>query len=280
MISDLIVEEAVRRALLEDLGHGHDATTNALVPATKNGKAVMRARKGGVLAGLPCALKAFRLLDRDIELRAFKSDGDPVDKGEEILAVKGRAASILTGERTALNFMTHLSGVASETRRYVEAVKGTKAKIVCTRKTLPGLRVLQKYAVRKGGGSNHRFGLDDGILIKDNHIALAGGISRAIVAARKNAGHMVRIEIEVDTTAQLEDVLKTGGVDSVLLDNMSPDEMREAVRMVAGRIVTQASGNVHLDTVRAIAETGVDLISVGALTHSARALDIGLDIDM
>jgi nicotinate-nucleotide pyrophosphorylase (carboxylating) len=239
----------------------------------------MRARQAGVLAGLPCAIAAFRLLDADLAVDLHKADGDAVEAGEAILTVSGRAATILTTERTALNFVTLLSGVATETRRHVEAVRGTRANIVCTRKTLPGLRALQKYAVRMGGGRNHRFGLGDGILIKDNHIAMAGGIAGAIALARRNAGHMVKIEIEVDTLSQLQEVLGVGGVDSVLLDNMTPDQMREAVAMVAGRIATEASGTVNLDTVRAIAETGVDLISIGALTHSVTALDIGLDID-
>jgi nicotinate-nucleotide pyrophosphorylase (carboxylating) len=275
----LIVEETVRRALLEDLGVGLDVTTGALVPDTKTGKAVMRARRPGVLAGLPCAVAAFRLLDAGIAVSVHKADGDRLEEGEDILTVIGLAAAILAAERTALNFVTLLSGVATETRRYVEAVQGTRANIVCTRKTLPGLRALQKYAVRMGGGRNHRFGLGDGILIKDNHIALAGGIAEAIALARNSAGHMVKIEVEVDTLAQLREVIDTGGIDSVLLDNMTPDQMREAVTIVAGRMATEASGTVRLDTVRAIAETGVDLISVGALTHSVTALDIGLDIN-
>jgi nicotinate-nucleotide pyrophosphorylase (carboxylating) len=278
-LSPLIVEESVRNALLEDLGYGLDVTTDALVPGTKTGKAVMRARRRGILAGLPCAIAAFRLLDAELAVDVHKSDGDAVEEGDDILSVAGRAATILTAERTALNFVTLLSGVASETRRYVEAVQGTRAKITCTRKSVPGVRALQKYAVRMGGGHNHRFGLSDGILIKDNHIAMAGGIAEAIALARRNAGHMVKIEIEVDTLAQLQEVLGTGGVDSVLLDNMKPDQLREAVTMVAGGMATEASGAVNLDTVRAIAETGVDLISVGALTHSVTALDIGLDIN-
>ena len=279
-LSPLIVEAAVRSALLEDLGAGLDVTTDALVPATKTGTAVMRARRAGVLAGLACAMTAFRLLDAEIAVHVHKSDGDRLQAGEDILTVSGRAATILTAERTALNFVTLLSGVASETRRYVEAVEGTRAKIICTRKTIPGLRALQKDAVRLGGGHNHRFGLGDGILIKDNHIAMAGGIAEAIALARRSAGHMVKIEVEVDTLDQLREVLDAGGVDSVLLDNMTLDQMREAVAMVAGRFATQASGNVRLDTIRAIAETGVDLISIGALTHSTKALDIGLDIDL
>jgi nicotinate-nucleotide pyrophosphorylase (carboxylating) len=239
----------------------------------------MRARRGGVLAGLPCAMAAFRLLDAELAVDVHKSDGDAVEEGDAILSVAGRATAILTAERTALNFVTLLSGVASETRRYVEAVHGTRANITCTRKTIPGLRALQKYAVRMGGGHNHRFGLSDGILIKDNHIAIAGGLAEAIALAHRNAGHMVKIEIEVDTLAQLQEVLGAGGVDSVLLDNMALDQLREAIAMVAGRMATEASGAVNLDTVRAIAETGVDLISIGALTHSVTALDIGLDID-
>jgi nicotinate-nucleotide pyrophosphorylase (carboxylating) len=207
-------------------------------------------------------------------------DGTPLQKGHVIATVTGPGRAVLAGERVALNFLGRLSGIASETARYVEAVKGTRAAIVCTRKTTPGLRAIEKYAVRCGGGMNHRFGLDDAILIKDNHIAVAGGVRPALEAARAHAGHLVKIEIEVDTLDQLDLVLETGLADVVMLDNMAPAELAEGVRRVAGRMPVEASGGVRLDTVRAIAESGVNMISVGALTHSVRVLDIGLDIDL
>ncbi len=273
----LVIADIVRRALHEDLGQGYDITTDSLIPADHRGKAVMRTRQDGVLAGLEAAFAAFHMLDKTLKITAHAKDGENLAAGQDILSVEGLSRSILTGERTALNFMTHLSGIATQTRAYVEAVKGTKARITCTRKTLPGLRTLQKYAIRRGGGQNHRFGLGDAVLIKDNHIALAGGIDIALEAARKNAGHMLKIELEVDTLEQLEDALQYK-FDVVLLDNMAPDMLRQAVTLVDGRILTEASGGVTLDTVRAIAETGVDMISVGALTHSVTALDIGLDV--
>ncbi len=275
----IIIEDIVRRALLEDLGHGHDSTSDALIPANQNGRLVMKARELGCLAGIDIAETAFRLFDSNLVVSKHMEDGASLKEGQEILSVEGAAQSILSAERTALNFMIHLSGIATETNKYVQAINGTKANIVCTRKTLPGLRAVQKYAVRMGGGSNHRFGLDDGVLIKDNHIALAGGVGPAIEKARAHTGHMVKIEIEVDTLEQLEDVLEHK-TDIILLDNMDPGQLQEAVRLINGRALSEASGGVNLETVRSIAETGVDIISVGALTHSARALDIGLDIDV
>ncbi len=278
-LPQIVIDEFVRRALLEDLGHGHDATTQALIPETRTGGLVMRAREAGVLAGTEFSRTAFALFDDSLKITIHSPDGSKITKGQNILTVEGNAQSILSAERTALNFMIHLSGIASETAKYVAETSGTKASIACTRKTLPGLRAAQKYAVRMGGGKNHRFGLDDGILIKDNHIALAGGIAQAVGMARKNAGHMAKIEVEVDDLAQLEEALRHK-IDAVLLDNMPPEKLREAVGIINGRALAEASGGVTLQTVRSIAETGVDIISAGALTHSVRALDIGLDIDV
>jgi nicotinate-nucleotide pyrophosphorylase (carboxylating) len=276
-VHPLIVDDIVRRALLEDLGRGHDVTSESVVPSAKRAKADMNARETGVLAGVDVAVTVFRLVDPALKVTAHAGDGDAIHAGQAILTIEGAARSVLTAERTALNFISHLSGIATRTAEYVAAVKGTKASIVCTRKTLPGIRALQKHAVKMGGGANHRFGLDDAVLIKDNHIALAGGIDAALKAAKTNAGHMVKIEIEVDTLEQLERVLAYK-VDAVLLDNMKPDTLRQAVQIVAGRALTEASGGITLERVRAVAEAGVDLISSGALTHSVTALDIGLDI--
>jgi nicotinate-nucleotide pyrophosphorylase (carboxylating) len=229
-----------------------------------------------VLAGLDVAVIAFRLIDPAIAAAIERHDGEALAPGDVIATIAGPARGILTAERVALNFLCHLSGVASATARIVAAIAGYRARVTCTRKTMPGLRALQKYAVRVGGGANHRFGLDDAVLIKDNHIAAAGGIRPAIERARASVGHLVKIEVEVDTLAQLEEVLTTG-VDAVLLDNMAPDELRRAVAMVAGRAITEASGRITPETAPAFAATGVDLISVGWLTHSASVLDIGLD---
>ncbi|MFD1332811.1 carboxylating nicotinate-nucleotide diphosphorylase, partial [Methylopila musalis] len=230
------------------------------------------------LAGLPLAQAAFAALDPDIRVVAEKADGDALRPGDVIARIEGPARPALSAERTALNFLGHLSGVATATAAFADRIAHTRAKICCTRKTTPGLRVFEKYAVRCGGGANHRFGLDDAILIKDNHIAVAGSIAAALDGAKAYAGHLVKIEIEVDTLDQLDQVLAHGAADVVLLDNMGPDALREAVARVAGRLVTEASGNVSLETVRAIAETGVDLISVGRITHSAPTLDLGLDV--
>jgi nicotinate-nucleotide pyrophosphorylase (carboxylating) len=269
-------EPLVRTALLEDLGRAGDITADAIVPADQTSALVLRARQAGVVAGLDIARATFQLVDPAIRLTTERPDGSVVAPGDVIAAIEGPARGLLTGERTALNFLCHLSGVASATATLVAAAHGTRARIVCTRKTTPGLRALEKYAVRAGGGSNHRFGLDDAMLIKDNHIALAGGVRTAIERARAHAGHLVKIEVEVDTLAQLEEALAIG-VDAVLLDNMSVDELRQAVAMTAGRAVTEASGRITAETAREIAATGVDLISAGWLTHSAAALDIGLD---
>ncbi len=271
-----LVARAVAEALAEDLGLAGDITTDATVPAEATAVAVVTARQPGVLAGLDLAEAAFAELDPTVRFERLKHDGDALAAGEAAARISGNARAILTGERVALNYLGRLSGIATLTRRYVEAIAGTKTAIVDTRKTTPGLRALEKYAVRCGGGRNHRTGLFDAILIKDNHIVAAGGIEAAIVRARENAGHMVKIEIEVDTLEQFDRVL-AHKIDVVLLDNMSPAMLRDAVARVAGRALTEASGGVTLSTVRAIAETGVDLISVGALTHSAPVLDLGLD---
>ncbi len=275
-LPDIMLEPLVRAALLEDLGRAGDLTTNAVVAADLRARTALVARQPGVVAGLDLARLAFRLIDPSIEMRASVADGGAVAPGDVIAVLDGRARGMLTAERTALNFLCHLSGVATATASVVSAIRGCKAQVVCTRKTLPGLRAVQKYAVRAGGGGNHRFGLDDAVLIKDNHVALAGGVRAAVQRARAAAGHLVKIELEVDTLEQLEEALGLG-VDAVLLDNMGPDMLRRGVAMAAGRVVTEASGRVTPETAPAIAASGVDLISIGWLTHSAPVLDIGLD---
>lgn len=272
----IMLEPLVRAALLEDLGRAGDITTDAIVPADHRATVVLASRQQGVVAGLDLAALAFSLIEPAIEMKVEKPDGSRLVPGDVIATLSGPARGLLTGERVALNFLSHLSGIATATAGIVDAVAGHRARIVCTRKTTPGLRPLEKYAVRCGGGSNHRFGLDDAVLIKDNHIAISGGVRPAIERARANVGHLVKIEVEVDTLEQLDDVLKLG-VDAVLLDNMSPETLTTAVRMVAGRAITEASGRVNLATAPAIAASSVDLISVGWLTHSAPILDIGLD---
>lgn len=275
----LMTEPLVRAALLEDLGRAGDITTDAVIPADTRMQAVMAAREPGVLAGIDIAEQAFRLMGPDLEITRLQPDGARIDKGMAVLRVEGRARAILSAERVALNFACRLSGIASATAALVAAAEGHgHARITCTRKTTPGLRALEKYAVRAGGGANHRFGLDDAVLIKDNHVAVAGGIRQAVLAARAHVGHMVRIEVEVDTLGQLKDALEVG-VDAILLDNMTPDMMRKAVALVARRAVTEASGRVTRETVSAIAATGVDFISCGWLTHSAPILDLGLDFE-
>jgi nicotinate-nucleotide pyrophosphorylase (carboxylating) len=275
-LPDLLVEPVVRAALLEDLGRAGDLTTDAIVPPTARARTALVARQRGVVAGLGAASMAFRLVDPSIVIAIERPDGTPLAPGDRIATIAGPARGMLTAERVALNFLGHLSGVASGAATLVEAVRGHKAHICCTRKTMPGLRALQKYAVRVGGGMNHRFGLDDGVLIKDNHVAVAGGIRPAILAARRGIGHLVKIEVEVDTLDQLEEALATG-VDAVLLDNMTPEQLATAVRMIDGRALAEASGRITPQTAPAIAASGVDLISAGWLTHSASVLDIGLD---
>ena len=272
----IMVEDLVRAALLEDLGRAGDITTNAVVPRDARATTHLVARQPGVVAGLDLAAMAFRLVDPAIALDVARPDGTALSPGDVIATVSGPARGILTGERVALNFLCHLSGIASATASIVRAIAGHKARIVCTRKTMPGLRIVQKYAVCVGGGSNHRFGLDDAVLIKDNHVALAGGVAQAVRRARAGVGHLVKIELEVDTLDQLREAMALG-VDAVLLDNMGPDMLREAVAMVDGRAVTEASGRINPTTAPAVAATGVDLISIGWLTHSVAVLDIGLD---
>lgn len=276
-LPDLLIAESIRAALKEDLGRAGDITSAATVPADATATANLVARKAGVLAGLDVARHAFREIDAAIRFTAMAKDGDRLAAGTVVATVEGPARAILSAERVALNFLCHMSGIATATAAFVAKVKHTRARISDTRKTTPGLRAFEKYAVRCGGGINHRFGLDDAILIKDNHIAVAGGVIAAIRAARAAAGRLVRIEIEIDTLDQLVEAM-VEGPDAVLLDNMAPDAMREAVQLVAGRAVTEASGNVTLETVGPIAETGVDMISSGWITHSAPILDLALDV--
>ncbi len=273
----LLIEPLVRAALVEDLGRAGDITTDAIVPAEAIVEAVVAARQPGVVAGLDAALLAFELLDPGLRIEPLQADGSRVARGDIVARITGRARGVLAAERTALNLLSRMSGVATATRLLSDAIAGYKARIVCTRKTTPGLRILEKEAVRLGGGANHRFGLDDAMLIKDNHIAMAGGVKPALERARSHAGHLVKIELEVDTLDQLAEALEVG-VDAVLLDNMSPEMLRRAVAMVEGRAVTEASGRISLDTAAAVAATGVDLISSGWITHSAPILDLGLDI--
>jgi len=274
-----VIEEAVTRALQEDLGLAGDITSAATIPVGQSSEASIVAREDGLVAGFALARAAFHALDPHIVLTAQAADGQRAEAGTALAHISGNTRAILGAERVALNFLGRMSGIATLTAQYVAAVAGTRAKITCTRKTTPGLRALEKYAVRAGGGFNHRFGLFDGILIKDNHVAAAGGVAAAVEQARAAAGHMVRIEVEVDTLAQLDEALAQGA-DIILLDNMSGDALREAVSRARGRAVLEASGGVSLETVGAIAATGVDLISVGALTHSVRCLDVGLDFAM
>jgi nicotinate-nucleotide pyrophosphorylase (carboxylating) len=274
----LIAEPIVRAALFEDVGHGGDLTTDAIVARDSTATARIVARAAGIVAGLDAALLAFTLLDGDVEIDTLTGDGERIEPGGVAAKIFGSARAILTGERTALNLLCRLSGIATATRALVDAVAGTRAKIADTRKTTPGLRALEKYAVRCGGGVNHRFGLDDGVLIKDNHLALAGSIHNAVAAARAAVGHMVKVEVEVDTIEQLREALAEP-IDAVLLDNMTPAQLAEAVRVVDGRVLTEASGGVTKENLLDIARSGVDLISVGRLTHSAPALDFGLDFD-
>jgi nicotinate-nucleotide pyrophosphorylase (carboxylating) len=274
----LIIEPIVRAALLEDLGRAGDITSDAIVPADARVAAVIAARQPGVVAGIEAALLAFELVEPGLRIERLRADGDRVARGEPVARIAGPARGVLAAERTALNFLSRMSGVATATRALVDAIGGAKARIVCTRKTTPLLRTLEKEAVRLGGGANHRFGLDDAMLIKDNHLALAGGIGPALARARAHAGHLVKIELEVDTLDQLAEALEFG-VDAVLLDNMAPETLCRAVAMVDGRAVTEASGRISPETVAAVAATGVDLISSGWITHSAPILDLGLDIE-
>jgi nicotinate-nucleotide pyrophosphorylase (carboxylating) len=275
-LPDIMIEPSVRAALLEDLGRAGDITSDAVIPPEAQARVTLVAREYGVVAGLDFARIACKLVDPAIRFVPRLADGARLNPGDIIADIEGPARGILTAERVALNFLGHLSGIASATRGIADAIAHTKAKISCTRKTTPGLRFAEKYAVRAGGGANHRFGLDDAILIKDNHIAIAGGVEAAMTRARAAAGHLVKIEIEVDTLEQLDAALPFGP-DAILLDNMGPEMLREAVRRIAGRAVAEASGRINAETAPAIAESGVDMLSAGWLTHSARVLDIGLD---
>jgi nicotinate-nucleotide pyrophosphorylase (carboxylating) len=279
-LSPLEIDEVVHRALAEDLGRAGDVTSIATIPEGTPARAVVVARKAGVISGLPLVAAAFKTLAPEIEIAAHARDGASVADKTALMNVTGPARAVLAAERVALNLLGHLSGVASATHDFVRRVEGTRTRICCTRKTTPGLRALEKYAVRCGGGFNHRFGLDDAMLIKDNHIAVAGGVRAVLERAKASAGHLVKIEIEVDTLTQLEEVIATGLADAVLLDNMDAATMRKAVALVAGRFPLEASGGITLDTIEAVAATGVDYASSGWITHSAPNLDVALDIEM
>jgi nicotinate-nucleotide pyrophosphorylase (carboxylating) len=274
----LMYEDIIRRALAEDLGRAGDLTTDAIVGADYRASAKLMARVPGRIAGLQAATSAFAILDSRIEIRRHLEDGADAGAGTVLATVTGPARAILSAERTVLNLLGRLCGIATCTRDIVTAIAGHDCRVVCTRKTTPGLRALEKYAVRAGGGANHRFGLDDGVLIKDNHRVIAGSVEEAVRRVRRYAGHMIKIEVEVDTLEQLDSALRLG-VDAVLLDNMTPAMLAESVRMSAGRVLTEASGGVTPGSAPEIAATGVDLMSVGWITHSAPALDVALDID-
>lgn len=273
-LPDVVLEPLVRAALAEDLGAAGDLTTDAVVPATAHARMALVAREPGVVAGTDLARLAFGLLGA--ELRLARTDGAEVAPGDVVGEVEGPARAVLTGERVALNFLGHLSGIATATHRIVRAVAHTPTRVACTRKTTPGLRAVEKAAVAAGGGTNHRFGLHDAVLVKDNHIAVAGSVTEAVARVRRHVGHLVKVEVEVDSLDQLDEVL-ADPVDAVLLDNVGPETLAEAVARVGGRMVTEASGRVTVETAPALAETGVDVLSVGWLTHSAPVLDIGLD---
>ncbi len=275
----LLYEPLVRAALAEDLGRAGDLTSDAVVPPAARAAGVLRARRAGRVAGLEVALAAFRTLDAAVETRVHLADGADAPAGGALAEVRGGAREMLSAERTALNVLGHLCGIATVTRDLAASIAGSGARVVCTRKTTPTLRALEKYAVRVGGGANHRFGLDDAVLIKDNHRLLAGGAAAAVRRARQAVGHLVKIEVEVDDCEELEDLMALG-VDAVLLDNMAPETLRRAVAIVAGRAVTEASGGITPETAPAVAATGVDLLSVGWLTHSAPVLDVGLDLEV
>lgn len=277
MLPDLLLEPLVRAALAEDLGPTGDATCNAVLPAGLSYDASLIARRPGVASGMRIAAMAFRLVDASLRVETLVPDGASFGAGDRLMRVAGSAASVLMAERVALNFAGRLAGIATLTAAFVAETRGTKARITCTRKTTPGLRAVEKEAVRHGGGSNHRYGLSDAILIKDNHIAAAGGIRPVLEAAKAARSHMMRLEIEVDRLSQLEEVLEIGGADVVLLDNMSAPDLARAVAIAGGRVVLEASGNMALPRIAEVAAAGVDYISVGALTHSAPVLDLGLD---
>jgi nicotinate-nucleotide pyrophosphorylase (carboxylating) len=277
-LPEILYDDVVRRALAEDLGRAGDLTTDAIVPASLEARAALVARESGRIAGLEAALHAFRLLDPSVRIEVRLGDGCDAAADATVARVEGRARSILTAERTALNVLGRLSGIATAARDMVARLEGLQTRVVGTRKTTPGLRVLEKYALRVGGAGSHRYGLDDAVLVKDNHVALAGGVGEAVRRARDGAGHLVKLEVEVDTLDQLDQALGAG-VDAVLLDNMDLETLREAVRRCRGRALTEASGGIRADNVRAVAATGVDLVSIGWLTHSAPALDVALDVE-
>lgn len=276
-VPDLVLEPMIRNALMEDLGSYGDVTTRAVIPTDTLYDARLNARENAVVSGMQVAAIAFRLVDPTLEIVTLIADGQSCKKGDTLMTIKGSAASILSGERVALNFCGRLTGIATMTAAFVNETKGTKARVTCTRKTTPGLRLVEKLAVLHGGGFNHRYSLSDAILIKDNHIAAAGGIRQVLEASKAHVSHMMAVEIEVDRLDQLAEVLDVGGASVVLLDNMDNDMLREAVVLVDGRMQTEASGNVTLERIASIAATGVDYISSGALTHSARSIDLGLD---
>ena len=276
-LPDLILEPMVRAALMEDLGQNGDITTRAVIPAAAAYSARLNAREDGVVSGMQIARIAFHLVDAGLKVETLLPDGSPCKKGDTLMTIEGSAASILSGERVALNFAGRLTGIATLTAAFAAETKGTATRITCTRKTTPGLRIAEKQAVLHGGGYNHRFGLSDAILIKDNHIAAAGGVKAVLEAAKASVSHMMKVEIEVDTLDQLAEVIATGGADVVLLDNMDTPTLAKAVEMAKGHVVTEASGNMRLERIAEVAATGVDYISSGALTHSARTLDLGLD---
>ena len=276
-VPDLILEPMVKAALMEDLGSYGDVTTRAVIPADTTYTARLNAREDAVVSGMQIAALAFRLVDQSLEIVTHIADGARARKGDTLMEIKGSAASILSAERVALNYAGRLTGIATKTAGFVAEAKGTEARITCTRKTTPNMRLAEKLAVLHGGGHNHRYSLSDAILIKDNHIAAAGGVRQVLEATKRHASHMMAVEIEVDRLDQLKDVLEVGGASVVLLDNMDNDQLREAVAMVDGAMKTEASGNVTLDRIASIATTGVDYISSGALTHSARTVDLGLD---
>ncbi|WP_328805878.1 carboxylating nicotinate-nucleotide diphosphorylase [Salipiger abyssi] len=276
-VPDIILEPAIRNAIMEDLGAGGDVTTRSVLPAGRQYRASLNARQEAVVSGMQAAALAFRLIDPSLEIEIEILDGTACKPGDRLMSINGNAASILAAERVALNFAGRLSGTATLTNSYVRAVEGTGTRITCTRKTTPGLKILEKLAVLHGGGFNHRFSLSDAILIKDNHIAAAGGVRPVLEAVQRNVGHMVVVEIEIDGLEQLDAVLEVGGAAAVLFDNMTTEDMAEAVRRIGGRMKTEASGNVRLDRLAEIAATGVDYISSGALTHSAGTVDLGLD---
>jgi nicotinate-nucleotide pyrophosphorylase (carboxylating) len=279
-LSPLEIDDVVTRALAEDLGRAGDVTSTATIPEDSTADAIVVARKAGIIAGLPLVASTFRKLAPDVTISPHVRDGANVAAKTALMQVTGPARAVLAAERVALNLLGHLSGVATATHEFVRRVKGTRTRICCTRKTTPGLRAIEKYAVRCGGGFNHRFGLDDAMLIKDNHIAVAGGIRAVLERARGSAGHLVKIEIEVDGLDQLAEVLAIGLADAVLIDNMNIADMRKAVAMVGGRFPLEASGGITLDTIEAVASTGVDYASSGWITHSAPNLDVALDIEI